>query len=156
MRKMVDLMLGRMAFLLCLLWLSALSVIHLWPASWWLEIDSVRVADGIEGKPVLMHVERTIHRDFTGTWGVSVRRLTDQGQGSMVACAASAVSDYRIDEYLPVVLTLGWWTNGRCETLPPGTYLVQTTWQIHGSGILPAKTVQAASNPFVIYAGGAS
>lgn len=156
MRKMVDLMLGRMAFLLCLLWLSASSVIHLWPASWWLEIDSVRVADGIEGKPVLMHVERTIHRDFTGTWGVSVRRLTDQGQGSMVACVASAMSDYRIDEYLPGLLTLGWWTNGRCETLPPGTYLVQTTWQIHGSGTLPAKTVQAASNPFVIYAGGAS
>ncbi len=89
MRKMVDLMLGRMAFLLGLLWLSTLSAIHLWPASWWLEIDSVRVADGIEGKPVLMHVERTIHRDFTGTWGVSVRSLT--GQGSIVSCAASAV-----------------------------------------------------------------
>ena len=154
MRKMVDLMLGRMAFLLGLLWLSALAAMHLWPASWWLEIASVRVADGIEGKPVLMHVERTIHRDFTGTWGVSVRSLTDQG--SMVACAASAVSDYRIGADFPEVLTLGWWTNGRCETLPPGTYLVQTTWQIHGSGILPAKTVQATSNPFVIYAGGAS
>ena len=101
-----------------------------------------------------MHVERTIHRDFTGTWGVSVRSLTDQG--SMVACAASAVSDYRIGADLPEILTLGWWTNGRCETLPAGTYLVQTTWQIHGSGILPAKTLQVTSNPFVIYAGGAS
>ena len=151
MRKMVDMMLGRMAFLLGLLWLSALATMHLWPASWWLEIASVRVADGIEGKPVLMHVERTIHRDFTGTWGVSVRSLTDQG--SMVACAASAVSDYRIGEDLPEVVTLGWWTNGRCETLPAGTYLVQTTWQIHGSGILPSKTVQATSNPFKITRG---
>ena len=154
MRKMVDLMLGRMAFFAGLAWLMALAATHFWPASWWLEISSVRVADGIEGKPVLMHVERTIHRGFTGTWGVSVRSLTDQG--SMVACAASAVSDYRIGADLPEVLTLGWWTNGHCETLPAGTYLVQTTWQIHGSGILPAKTVQATSNPFVIYAGGAS
>ena len=154
MKHVIDLMLGRAAFIGGLLWLSALAAMHLWPASWWLEIASVRVADGIEGKPVLMHVERTIHRDFAGTWGVSVRSLTDQG--SMVACAASAVSDYRTGADLPKVLTLGWWTNGRCETLPPGTYLVQTTWQIHGSGILPAKTVQATSNPFVIYAGGAS
>ena len=46
MRKMVDLMLGRMAFLLGLLWLSALAAMHFWPASWWLEIASVRVADG--------------------------------------------------------------------------------------------------------------
>lgn len=153
MRKMADLMLGRMAFLLGLLWLSALAAMHLWPASWWLEISSVRVADGIEGKPVLMHVERTIHRDFVGTWGVSVRSLTDQG--SMVACAASAVSDCRIDADLPEILTLGWWTAGQCRTLPAGTYIVQTTWQIHGSGTLPAKTVQATSNPFVIYAGGA-
>ena len=72
MRKIVDLMLGRMAFFAGLAWLTALAAMHLWPASWWLEIASVRVADGIEGKPVLMHVERTIHRDFTGTWGVSV------------------------------------------------------------------------------------
>ena len=154
MRKMVDLMLGRMAFFAGLAWLTALAAMHLWPASWWLEIASVQVADGIEGKPVLMHVERTIHRDFTGTWGVSVRSLTNHG--SSVACAASAVSSYRINADLPGVLTLGWWTNGRCETLPAGTYLIQTTWQIHGSGILPSKTVQATSNPFVIYARGAS
>ena len=153
MRKIVDLMLGRMAFFAGLAWLTALAALHLWPASWWLEIDSVRVADGIEGRPVLMHVERTIHRDFAGTWGVTVRSLT--AHGSMVACAASAVSDYRTGADLPGVLTLGWWTTGRCEALPPGTYLVQTTWQIHGSGLIPAKTVQATSNPFVIHAGGA-
>ena len=154
MKHVIDLILGRAALIGGLLWLSALAAMHLWPASWWLEIDSVRVADGIEGRPVLMHVGRTIHRDFAGTWGVTVRSLT--AHGSMVACAASAVSDYRTGADLPGVLTLGWWTNGHCETLPAGTYLVQTTWQIHDSGFLPAKTVQATSNPFVIRAGGAS
>ena len=149
MRKMIDAMMGRAAFMLGLLWLTTLAAVHLWPASWWLELDSVRVADGVVGQPVVMHVQRTIHRDFTGTWGVTVRALEDTG--TFVACAASAVSDYRIGSDLPEVITLGWWTNGRCETLPPGTYLVQTTWQILGSGIMPAKTVQATSNPFVIY-----
>lgn len=149
MRKMVDLMLGRIAFFAGLAWLTALAAMHFWPASWWLEISSVRVADGIEGRPVLMHVERTINRDFTGTWGVTVRELQDTG--TYVACAASAVSDYRIGSDLPEVVTLGWWTNGRCETLPAGTYIVQTTWQVHGAGILPAKTLQVTSNPFVIY-----
>jgi len=149
MRKMVDLMLGRIAFFAGLAWLTALAAMHLWPASWWLEISSVRVADGIEGRPVLMHVERTIHRDFTGTWGVTVRALEESRMH--IACAASAVTDYRIGSDLPEAVTLGWWTNGRCETLPAGTYIVQTTWQVHGAGILPAKTIQATSNPFVIY-----
>ena len=147
-RKSKDFLLGRLAFIIGLLWLSLLSFIHFWPASWWLDVDSVRVADGVSGQPVVMYVQRTIYRDFTGTWGVSVRSLTDQG--SMVACAASAVSDYRIGAYLPEVLTLGWWTNGRCETLPAGTYLVQTTWQIHGNGILPVKTISTASNIFKV------
>ena len=108
MKHVIDLMLGRAAFIGGLLWLSALAAMHLWPASWWLEIDSVRVADGIEGKPVLMHAERTIHRDFTGAWGVSVRSLTDHG--SSVACAASAVSDYRIGADLPKYLR---WAGGQ-------------------------------------------
>ena len=151
MRKMVDLMLGRMAFFAGLLWLSTLAAIHLWPAAWWFEVESVRVADGVSGQPVFMHVQRTIHRDFTGTWGVTVRLLEDKG--TYVACAASAVTDYRIGSDLPEVVTLGWWTNGQCKTLPPGIYIVQTVWQIHGSGILPAKTVQATSNPFKVYEG---
>lgn len=149
MRKMVDLMLGRMAFFAGLLWLSALAAMHLWPASWWLEIDSVRVADGVSGQPVVMHVQRTIHRDFTGTWGVTIRALEESRMH--IACAASAVTDYRIGSDLPDVVTLGWWTNGQCRTLPAGIYIVQTVWQIHGYGILPAKTIQATSNPFVIY-----
>ena len=149
MKKMVDLMLGRLAFFAGLLWLTTLASVHFWPATWWLEVQSVRVADGIAGQPVVMHVERTIHRDFVGTWGVTVRAL--QEKNTLIACAASAVTDYRIGADLPEILTLGWWTNGQCQALPPGTYIVQTVWQIHGSGILPAKTLQITSNPFVVY-----
>lgn len=154
MKHMVDLMLGRAAFIAGLIWLTGLAAIHLWPASWWLDVDSVRVADGVAGQPVIMHVERTIHRNFTGTWGVTVRSL--QQQHTYVACAASAVADYRISADLPEIVTLGWWSNGQCKTLPAGIYVIHTTWQIHGAGILPAKTLQATSNPFKIYEGGPS
>lgn len=149
MKKVIDLMLGKITFFLGLLWLITITTVHLWPASWWLEVDSVRVADGVVNKPVVMYVQRTIHRDFVGTWGVTVREL--ENTGTYVTCAASAVSDYRIGTDLPEVITLGWWTNGRCETLPAGTYLIQTTWQIHSVSIFPTKTIQATSNPFVIY-----
>lgn len=151
MRKMVDLMLGRMAFFAGLAWLTALAAMHFWPATWWLDVESVRVADGVSGQPVVMHVQRTIHRDFTGTWGVTVRALEESR--THIACAASAVTDYRIGSDLPEVVTLGWWTNGQCRTLPAGIYIVQTVWQIHGSGILPAKTLQVTSNPFKVYEG---
>lgn len=148
MKNLKEMMLGRAMFLAGLLWLSALAVTHFWPASWWLEVHSVRVADSKAGQPVVMYVQRDIHRDFSGTWGVSVRQMLE-GK-THVACAASAVSDYQQGSDLPEIVTLGWWTNGRCETLPVGVYVVQTTWQIHGNGLLPAKTVQSTSNPFKV------
>ena len=148
MRNLKEVALGRTMFAIGLLWLAALAVVHLWPASYWLEVHSVRIADSEAGKPILMYVERDIHRDFSGTWGVSVRQILD-GK-SRVACAQSAVIHYPVGSDLPEVLTLGWWTNGRCETLPAGVYVVQTTWQIHGKGLLPAKTISNTSNPFKV------
>jgi hypothetical protein len=147
-RNLKEVALGRTMFAVGLLWLSALAVVHLWPASYWLEVHSVRVADSDLGQPIVMYVERDIHRDFTGTWGVSVRQMLN-GK-THVACAASAVADYQVGSDLPEVITLGWWTNGRCETLPVGVYVVQTVWQVHGAGLLPAKTVHSTSNPFKV------
>lgn len=148
MSKLRALLLGRAAFLAGLLWLSALTVAQLWPTSWWMEVRSVRVADGRAGQPVIMYVQREIKRDFTATWGVSVRQISE-GR-TFVACAQSAVSDYRRGSDLPEVVTLGWWSNGRCETLPAGVYVLQTTWQIHGAGLLPTKIVRSTSNPFTV------
>lgn len=149
MKKVTDILLGRVAFLLSVLWITALAIVHAWPASWWMEVQSVHVADTKAGDPVVMHVQREIHRDFSGTWGVSVR-VMDAGKG-FVVCSASAVSGYKEGADLPDTLTLSWWTNGHCNTLPVGVYIVQTMWQVHGSGILPAKTINATSNLFKVY-----
>ena len=147
--KFKDVLFGKLAFAISVLWISALALIQLWPASWWMEVQSVHVADTKAGEPIRMHVQRDIHRDFSGTWGVSVR-VVDAGKGYVV-CSESAVSGYLQGADLPDTLTLSWWTNGHCNTLPVGVYIVQTVWQVHGSGILPAKTITATSNLFKVY-----
>lgn len=147
-KRSMDVLLGRAAFISGCIWLALLAVIHLWPASYWLEVHSVRVADTEVNSPIRLYVEREIKRDFSGTWGVSVRVL--DASGTYVMCAASAVSEYRKGTDLPNFIDLGWWTNGQCKTLPAGSYVVYTTWQVHGNGILPAKTINAASNVFKV------
>lgn len=147
--KVKDVVFGRVAFSLSVLWITVLAIVHMWPASWWMDVQSVRVADTKAGDPILMHVEREIHRNFSGTWGVSVR-VMDAGHGYVV-CSESAVSGYLKGADLPNTLTLSWWTNGQCNTLPVGVYIVQTVLQVHGDGILPAKTITATSNLFKVY-----
>ena len=147
--KFKDVLFGKLAFVLSVLWISVLATVQLWPASWWMEVQSVHVKDTKVGDPILMHVQRDIHRDFSGTWGVSVR-VMDAGKGYVV-CSESVVSGYQKGADLPDTLTLSWWTNGQCNTLPVGVYIVQTVWQVHGSGILPAKTINATSNLFKVY-----
>lgn len=149
MKRLTDALFGRFAFALSVVWISTLAVIHMWPASWWMEVQAVHVADTKAGDPILMHVEREIHRDFSGTWGVSVR-VMDAGHGYVV-CSEGAASGYLQGADLPDTLTLSWWTNGQCNTLPVGVYIVQTVWQVHGNGLLPAKTITATSNLFKVY-----
>ena len=148
MKKVLDKLTSRLVLALCIGWLLTLTITHLWPTSYWLEVNSVHVVDGYTNKPVIMAVDRTIHRDFVGVWGVTVRSIKDTGVH--IECASSALSDYKKGAELPEVVTLGWWTNGKCETLPVGAYIVQTTWQIQSNGILPTKVITQTSNPFKI------
>lgn len=151
MKKVLDKLTSKAVLAICIGWLLTLTITHLWPASYWLEVNSVHVADSQANKPVVMYVDRKIHRDFIGIWGVTVRSIQDTGVH--IACASSALSDYKEGTKLPEVVTLGWWTNGKCETLPVGVYIVQTTWQIQGNGFFPTKIVSQTSNPFKITEG---
>ena len=130
-----------------ILLLSAL-VVQLWPASFWFDVASVRVEDSRVGGPVIMAVSRTIHRDFTGEWTTSLRRLQD---GKWIAyCTASGATNYQTDSSLPDPLTLQWWTYPDCHPIDEGKYIMRTTWRIKGMGFLPDKEVQATSNIFVV------
>ena len=129
--------------LLC--WAGFALFVSWWPASWWLEVDSVRIDNAKAGEQITMHVEREIHRDFVGTWTASVRNMSGE-----VVCSGSGISNYRSGANLPPTLTLDWWTAGACKTLQPGRYYLATDWRIHPSGVWDEKTVSADSGPFEV------
>jgi len=128
--------------------LVGVAVMHSWPASFWLDVRTVRVFDSKVGEPVLMAVDRTISRDFRGEWLVSIRKL---GYGGWVQfCSARGKTNYSADSHLPDPLTLRWWSYPECNPLPPGKYVMRTTWTIHGASFLPEKDVTADSNIFEV------
>ena len=138
----------RSVLVICLVWLTYLAVTRLWPTSFWLEVPSIRVMNAKAGEDVRMFVDRRINRDFTAHWTAVIR--LDNGSDSTVVCAANAVSNYRQGSALPPLVTLSWWTNGRCTTLPPGVYSITTIWELNGGTFLPDKEVEAVSNLFEV------
>lgn len=135
------------------LWVIVWLTVNLWPSSFWLEVRQVQVFNSEEGQPVRMAVDRVIKRQFYAEWTVRVRRVQDDGW--LTACAAVGGGTYEPIASLPVELDLGWWTDGRCQALPVGQYLVNTTWRIEG-GLLPDKVISVDSNIFMVRAVGTS
>jgi len=148
MSRVVRVLDSRWALVAALVWLGALCAVNYWPASYWLDVRSISVGPGEAGKPVPMRVDREVRTAFTGSWFVTVRQWTSTGW--VVFCNARGTSNYRVGAELPANLTLGWWTDGRCDHLPRGRYTVDTSWRILGSGILPDKELRVSSNIFEV------
>lgn len=120
----------------------------MWPASYWFEVDHISVPNAKVGKPIVMEVQRSIHRPFSADWHVVVRRRTTAGSW-VITCAADGSTDYLPEASLPQPTTLDWWTNGRCPSLTPGTFRIHTTWQLEPQYV-PTKRVTAVSNIFEV------
>ena len=120
----------------------------LWPASYWFEVNQIRILPAPENGPVILEVDRKIKRNFSADWHVVVRRLTPEGSW-VITCVADGATDYLTKAVLPKPLTLDWWTNGECPTLPAGTYRLHTTWQLEPQYV-PTKRVTAISNVFEV------
>lgn len=126
-------------------WAAWATVTDLWPASRWLEVNSVVVVNGKAGEPLAMEVDRKVKDSFTATWTASVRSIDGH-----VVCSGSATSNYRLGATLPPDTTLSWWTNGGCTSLPSGRYYLATDWRIHAHGIWPEKVVSIDSPMFEV------
>lgn len=113
---------------------AAAAVVHFWPPWFWLEVRSVRVFDAVEGEPIPMVVDRTVHRTFRGSWIVTLRETN----GSP-SCIATGTAVYLAGSPLPAPLTLKWWTHPNCYPVTPGTYVAQSCWVVTGLGLLPDK-----------------
>lgn len=136
-------------FWVALVYLTARVVIWAWPVSWFLEVNSVFVFDGPENSEVSMQVDRTIHRQFYADWFVVVRQYKD-GAGWEAVCTGQGSGAYIPEAVLPLPLTLDWWTEGSCTTLPLGRYFISTVWEIQGNGLLSDKFIHTRSNVFTV------
>lgn len=135
---------GRWLTVIGVVWIGLAAVV-LWPASWWLKVDSFTVLDANLGTPPTVIVDRTIRREFRGQWVVTIMR---QGShGFYTYCTARGENDYRPGTALPDVVDLDWWTAPKRCKLHVGTYYVRTLWTIYPPS-LPAKTVRVQSNEF--------
>lgn len=148
MSKTIEIFGSKAMLIVMLLWLSFYAAISFWPSSWWFEVRTVSVGPSHADKPVPMIVDRSIHRRFTASWYVTVRKWHENGWYDY--CMANGISSYHTETRLPNDLTLDWWTNGTCPTLPAGRFAVDTTWVIHGFDLLPDRSTHAVSNIFEV------
>lgn len=148
-------------------WGAAFAVAGWWilqvlpTASWYFDAKAMLVPDAPLGDPVVMAVDREIHRPIHGTWIVTVRKQEGcnegvcenpgTGGGWVVYCNAIGESDYTPRASLPDPLDLEWWTDGQCRLDEPGRYFITTTWRFYPPG-LPGnrRTRPLVSNAFRI------
>lgn len=129
------------------LWVIPPMLINLEPSENWYRIGSITVSDANSGDPIYMTVSRVISKPFVGNWGVTIRKVTNEG--TEIACVSSGTTTYRTDAILPKPLTLDWWTYPVKCVLAPGRYRLDTVWQFDVAyGV--AKTVTAESNVFQV------
>jgi hypothetical protein len=126
------------------------------PASNWMEVRRIHVADASLNEWPKMDVDRTIRKPFSGEW--TVRLDVHTGEGFTFYCEARGQTHYKPEAVLPPDLDLEWWTLGEfvrnyhartqipCAILP-GTYRIITEWIIRADGY-PVKTVAFTSNAF--------
>ena len=102
----------------------------------YLEVQSVKVHDAMQGEDPRMSVIRDLKQDFAGYYKVTIRKAN----GGEVVCSTNRVEiNYRASDsngnptQLPIPTTLSWWAwGGSCTTklgnggLPPGDYVLAT------------------------------
>lgn len=118
------------------------------PASVWMDVKDVFIADAPVGTQPEMKVDRIIKSDFVAMWLVEVER--DYGSGFGLFCSANGENAYRSDAVPPTPLRLDWWTYPTKCVLPAGRYRVETTWRIDVP-FVPEKFVRIMSNVFTMY-----
>lgn len=120
---------------------------QLWPASWWMTVDSVYFSDTHAGEVVPMTLGRTINRPFDADWTVTIRKWDG---GWTVDCVAAGSQPYKPDSVLPKSLTLNWWTWGKCHPLPVGKYEVTAVWRLKTDWPFADKRIEITSNVFEV------
>jgi len=123
----------------------------------WLNLKEVHVQEEIMyGEPIYLEVDRDILKDFEGKFTVSIR----SGNGELI-CQGQPdhAFIYRVDNELPVPLTLTYWLGGpekeiRCRGngFSTGIYYLDTCHTVVvGSAQIPIARRCVSSNKFRIF-----
>ena len=128
---------------------GVLAALQLWPASYWIEVPSVKVKSGKPSTDLEMVIDRRIKRTFNGESAIAIRKW--EGEWVVICTGRGGGGEYLAGAKLPKRVTLGMWTElSLCHPLTPGTYTVSKTWTIQSLGLMPDKTVTQTSNQFEV------
>lgn len=117
------------------------------PARNWFLVRNVNVPDFIEGEDPLIVYDREISKHFFATWNVEIREINSNGEINI--CEGSGSSSYEPSDKLPHPgVRLSWYIGKDCH-LKPGTYVMQTTWEMRPPGY-PTKETSFTSNQFEV------
>jgi hypothetical protein len=112
----------------------------------WMVVRNVAVPDFVEGTDPLITYSREIRKPFIGEWLVEVHQA---GSADTAPCYGSGRNRYEVDEVIPEGgVLLSWFIGTKCS-LPPGKYILDTTWTILADGY-PPKEIRYLSNPFTV------
>lgn len=121
------------------------------PATEFFEVKNINIPDFTQGTDPVMAYDRTIKKNFIGTFIVEIHKAEKDVHNAV--CSNSATRTYKANEQPPDIVTLDWFVDRKCG-LPPGQYVVETTWKIEAEGY-PAKEYSALSNVFRVLPEGA-
>lgn len=140
-------------YFLIFVWALIVPAYLFWPASYWYELEQVRVTDSYTAlSERIVDVDRSIHRPFYGQWRVEEQLRTPKGWVTIQICEGDA--EYRPDKALPEPVTLNWWKGDNCRFEAPftelkrGEYRLLTTVDVLPR-FAPAHQVEIISNTFM-------
>lgn len=117
----------------------------------WFVVRNVSVPDFMEGADPLIVYDREVYKPFNGTWNVDIRKVSGGTQFNI--CIGSGVSSYKPSEKLPAAgVLLSYFVGKKCD-LPPGTYIMEATWELRPPGY-PIKETSFTSNQFQVLPSG--
>lgn len=121
------------------------------PATDFFTVREINIPDFVEGSDPVVVYDRTIKRDFIGTFIVEIHKA--ETSANYAVCSNSAARNYKAGEKPPPTVTLKWFVDRDCG-LSAGQYVAETTWKIEAEGY-PAKEYSATSNVFRVLPEGA-
>ena len=122
----------------------------------YMTVQDVSVGNAAVGQTIPMDVDRTIYRNFLGTYNVEVRTFPSRA----VVCVASDTVSYDPGVQPLSYIDLDWWADdGECGvetflTFGPGDYILTTSWMVDRSelSLPPVRIGPVDSNPFTVTA----